>query len=202
MAALVARHGQPAYARRPGRTGMGKDPSGHFAALVEAVVYQQLAGAAAAAIHTRVLGVLEGPLEPSAVLALGEKGLRGAGLSQAKTAAILGLAEAVRSGGVALGPMARMDDEEVIAALCGLKGIGRWTAQMFCLFRLGRLDIWPVTDFGVRKGYATAYGFAEPPGAKELEGMGEPFRPYRSAAAWYCWRAARDRTAGQDGPAG
>ncbi|MBO0894742.1 MAG: DNA-3-methyladenine glycosylase 2 family protein, partial [Acidimicrobiales bacterium] len=121
---------------------------------------------------------------------------RRAGLSRAKTDAILGLAEAVTSGQVALSRMASLDDEDVIDALLGLRGIGRWTAQMFCLFRLGRLDVWPVTDYGVRKGYALAYGLPDLPAPRELEKLGDPFRPYRSVAAWYCWRAVRDRTAG------
>ncbi|MBO0715633.1 MAG: DNA-3-methyladenine glycosylase 2 family protein [Acidimicrobiales bacterium] len=196
MAGLVARHGPPAYTKRPGRTGTGSDSDGHFAALAEAVLYQQLAGAAAAAIHARVIAAVGGRMEPLAVVAAGEEALRRAGLSRAKTDAILGLAEAVTSGRVALSRMASLDDEDVIDALLGLRGIGRWTAQMFCLFRLGRLDVWPVTDYGVRKGYALAYGLPDLPAPRELEKLGDPFRPYRSVAAWYCWRAVRDRTAG------
>lgn len=196
MAGLVARHGPPAYTRRPGRVGMGSDSDGHFASLVEAVLYQQLAGAAAAAIHARVVEAVGGEMVPFAVVAAGEEPLRRAGLSRAKTEAILGLAEAVSSGQVALSPMARLDDEEVIEVLLSLRGIGRWTAQMFCLFRLGRLDVWPATDYGVRKGFAVAYGLTDLPGPRDLEKLGDPFRPYRSVAAWYCWRAARDRTAG------
>jgi 3-methyladenine DNA glycosylase/8-oxoguanine DNA glycosylase len=196
MAGLVARHGPPAYTRRPGRTGMGSDSDGHFAALVEAVLYQQLAGAAAAAIHARVVEAVGGRVEPLAVLAAGEDRLRAVGLSRAKTASILGLAEAVATGEVLLTRLSRLDDDEVIETLISLRGIGRWTAQMFCLFRLGRLDIWPVTDLGVRKGYANAYGLVDLPGERELDKLGDPFRPYRSVAAWYCWRSARDRTAG------
>jgi 3-methyladenine DNA glycosylase/8-oxoguanine DNA glycosylase len=196
MAGLVARHGPPAYTRRTGRTGMGGDSDGHFAALVESVLYQQLAGAAAAAIHARVVAAVGGQVEPLAVLAAGEERLRAVGLSRAKTAAILGLAEAVATGKVALTRIGRLDDEEVIATLISLRGIGRWTAQMFCIFRLGRLDIWPVSDYGVRKGYANAYGLVDLPGERELDQLGDRFRPYRSVAAWYCWRSARDRTAG------
>ena len=196
MAGLVARHGLPAYTKRPGRTGTGSDSAGHFAALVEAILYQQLAGAAAAAIHARVVEAVGGRMEPLAVAAAGEEPLRRAGLSRTKTAAILGLAEAVTSGQVDLSRMDRLDDEDVIEALAALRGIGRWTAQMFCLFRLGRLDVWPVTDYGVRKGYAVAYGLPDLPRPRDLEKLGDPFRPYRSVAAWYCWRAVRDRTAG------
>jgi 3-methyladenine DNA glycosylase/8-oxoguanine DNA glycosylase len=175
---------------------MGSDSDGHFAALVESVLYQQLAGAAAAAIHARVVEAVGGQVEPVAVLAAGEDRLRAVGLSRAKTAAILGLAEVVASGEVDLTRLSRLDDEEVIGSLLPLRGIGRWTAQMFCLFRLGRLDVWPVTDYGVRKGYANAYALVDLPGEKELVKLGDPFRPYRSVAAWYCWRSARDRTAG------
>lgn len=196
MAGLVARHGPPTYTRRPGRTGTGSDSDGHFAALVEAVLYQQLAGAAAAAIHARVVEAVGGRMEPLAVVTAGEQTLRSAGLSRAKTEAILGLAEAVTSGKVALSRTARLDDEAVIETLLSLRGIGRWTAQMFLLFRLGRLDVWPVADYGVRKGYALAYGLPDLPGPRDLEKLGDPFRPYRSVAAWYCWRAVRDRTAG------
>jgi DNA-3-methyladenine glycosylase II len=196
MAGLIVRHGQPSYTRRQGRTGVGRDPGGHFAALVESVLYQQLAGVAASAIHRRVVAALDGRVEPEAVLAAGEEGLRQAGLSRAKTNALLALAEAVSTGSIRLSEMARLDDEDVIASLSALRGIGRWTAQMFCLFRLGRLDVWPATDYGVRKGFAVAYGLAGLPGPRELAGMGDPFRPYRSVAAWYCWRAARDPSAG------
>ena len=80
-----------------------------------------------------------------------------------------------------------------MAELVRLPGIGPWTAQMFCIFTLGRLDVWPVTDYGVRKGYAVAYGLPEPPAPRWLQEAGQPFRPWRSVAAWYLWRAAEDR---------
>ena len=82
-----------------------------------------------------------------------------------------------------------LDDDEIVARLTTVRGIGRWTAEMFLLFQLGRLDVWPVGDLGVRKGYALAWGLPEPPTPKELAAYGETFRPYRSVAAWYCWRA-------------
>src|SRR5438093_781288 len=89
-----------------------------------------------------------------------------------------------------------LPDEAIVADLTAVPGIGRWTAEMFLLFQLGRLDVWPVGDYGVRKGYAVAYGLPETPTPKALTALGEPFRPYRSVAAWYCWRAAEAVTPG------
>ena len=92
----------------------------------------------------------------------------------------------------------RLGDEELIARLSTVPGIGRWTAEMFLIFQLGRLDVWPVGDYGVRKGYALLYGLADAPPPKELEPLGDRFRPYRSVAAWYCWRAAETVTPGEE----
>jgi 3-methyladenine DNA glycosylase/8-oxoguanine DNA glycosylase len=123
------------------------------------------------------------------VLAVPEEALRGAGLSAAKTRSIRALAEATSSGVVPLHDVEALPDEELIARLSTVPGIGRWTAEMFLIFQLGRLDVWPVGDLGVRKGYAAAWGLPEVPTPKELTAYGETFRPYRSVAAWYCWRA-------------
>jgi len=163
-----------------------------FENLAESIAYQQLAGKAAATIWGRVRALYadDGPLDPMAVLATPEADLRAAGLSGAKTAAILDLAGHVADGRLALDRTGRLDDEAVIEQLVAVRGIGRWTAQMFLIFTLRRLDVWPVGDLGVRSGYGIAYGMSEPPGPKELESMGESFRPYRSVAAWYCWRSA------------
>jgi 3-methyladenine DNA glycosylase/8-oxoguanine DNA glycosylase len=130
-----------------------------------------------------------GPLDPAAVLATPDADLRAAGLSGAKTAAILDLAAHVADGRLALDRTGRLPDETVIDQLVAVRGIGRWTAQMFLIFTLRRLDVWPTGDLGVRAGYGIAYGLSEPPTPKELEVMGEAFRPYRSVAAWYCWRS-------------
>jgi 3-methyladenine DNA glycosylase/8-oxoguanine DNA glycosylase len=130
-----------------------------------------------------------GPLDPAAVLATPEADLRGAGLSGAKTAAMLDLAAHAVDGRLELHRMGRLGDEVVIDELVAVRGIGRWTAQMFLIFALRRLDVWPTGDLGVRAGYGVAHGLTEPPTPKVLEELGEPLRPFRSEAAWYCWRA-------------
>jgi DNA-3-methyladenine glycosylase II len=162
----------------------------HFAALVRAITYQQLAGAAASTIHGRLVAVLDGIVEPAALMAASDEALRGAGLSGNKLASLRDLAAKVLDGTVVLNPrgLAREPDEEVIARLTSVRGIGEWTAHMFLMFQLRRLDVWPVGDLGVRKGYGLAWGVPTPT-AKELVPLGEPLRPYRSVAAWYCWRA-------------
>ncbi len=163
----------------------------HFAALVRSVLYQQLAGAAAAAIHGRLVASLGGEVTPEGVAALAPEALRQAGLSAAKAATITDLARKVLDGTVELDPrrIAREPDEEVVARLSTVRGIGRWTAQMFLIFQLRRLDVWPAGDLGVRRGYGLAYGLEAMPSERELEPLGDAFRPYRSVAAWYCWRA-------------
>jgi 3-methyladenine DNA glycosylase/8-oxoguanine DNA glycosylase len=168
----------------------------HFAALAESILYQQLAGRAAAAIHARFLALFDGTPTPEAVLALPVDKLRGAGLSGAKAASIRDLAEKVVSGTVELDRVAKLPDDELVRELTLVRGIGRWTAEMFLIFRLGRLDVWPVDDFGVRKGYQQLYALPEMPKPKELDALGERFRPYRSVAAWYLWRAADTVTPG------
>jgi DNA-3-methyladenine glycosylase II len=162
----------------------------HFAALVRSVVYQQLAGAAAGAIHGRLVLALGGDVSPGALLALSPETLRAAGLSASKSASLCDLAAKVLDGTVVLDPpgLARESDEEVITRLSTVRGIGRWTAQMFLLFQLRRLDVWPTGDLGVRRGYGLAWGVPMP-SERELGPLGEPLRPYRSVAAWYCWRA-------------
>jgi DNA-3-methyladenine glycosylase II len=162
----------------------------HFAALARSIVYQQLAGNAASAIHGRLVAALGGQVEPAALLALSVDQMRAAGLSANKTASLRDLAEKVLDGTVVLDPrgLAREPDPEVIERLTKVRGIGEWTAHMFLLFQLRRLDVWPTADLGVRKGYGLAWGIPVPT-ARELEPLGEPFRPYRSIAAWYCWRA-------------
>lgn len=162
----------------------------HFAALVRSIVHQQLAGSAAVAIHARLEAALGGNVTPNQVVAAAPEVLREAGLSMAKVASINDLAVKALDATVDLDPrrVARIDDEQVIRELCEVKGIGVWTAQMFLLFQLRRLDVWPTGDLGVRKGYALAFEVPQPTPA-QLEILGEQFRPYRSVAAWYCWRA-------------
>jgi len=173
----------------PCTIGRGRPERSHFAELARMVCYQQLAGAAARTIHGRFEALFAGPPTPDAVLALPDPVLRSAGLSAAKAASIRDLAARVQSGEVRLARIGRYDDEDVIAQLVTVRGIGRWTAEMFCMFQLRRLDVWPVDDLGVRKGYARIAGLSAMPPAKELGPLGDRFRPYRSVAAWYCWRA-------------
>ena len=161
----------------------------HFAALVRSIMYQQLAGAAALAIHTRFLGLFKEGLSPIAVLALPEGTMRSAGVSGAKQAAISDLALKVTDGTVPLHDVDSLSDDELVKRMVQVRGIGRWTAEMFLMFQLRRPDVWPVDDYGVRKGWATAHRLKELPTPRALEAEGEKFRPYRSVAAWYCWRA-------------
>jgi DNA-3-methyladenine glycosylase II len=169
------------------RRGRARRP--HFAELVRAVCYQQLAGAAARAIHGRLEARFDGPPTPEAVLALPVRTLRSVGLSASKAATIRDLAAHVVAGDVRLDRVGRRSDEQIVGELTLVRGIGRWTAEMFLIFQLGRLDVWPVDDFGVRKGYGVVHRLSAPPTARELEPLGGPYRPYRSVAAWYCWRA-------------
>ena len=163
----------------------------HFEALVRAVVYQQLAGRAAAAIHGRLIAVLSDTVTPGKLLSLPVEELRAAGLSGRKVASLQDLSAKVLDGTIVLDPAGLLEigDEDLIARLSTVLGIGRWTAEMFMLFQLQRMDVWPAGDLGVRKGYGLAWELPIPT-VKELEPLGEPFRPYRSVLAWYCWRAA------------
>jgi len=163
----------------------------HLATLVRAIVYQQLAGAAAAAIHGRLIAALGGEVTPERLLSLPSATLRSVGLSGAKTASLQDLATKVLDGTVVLDPkgLRAQSDAEVVARLSAVRGIGKWTAEMFLMFQLRRLDVWPTGDLGVRRGFGLAWGIPTPT-AKELEPLGDPYRPYRSVVAWYCWRAA------------
>ena len=163
----------------------------HLGTLVRAIVYQQLAGAAAAAIHGRLLDAMEGELTPERLLALSDDTLRAVGLSRAKVASLRDLAVKVLDGTVVLDSrrIRALGDEDLIERLSAVRGIGRWTAEMFLIFHLRRLDVWPTGDLGVRKGYGLAWGIPTPT-PRQLEPLGDPYRPYRSVVAWYCWRAA------------
>lgn len=172
-------------------------PLTRFQALTRSIVYQQLAGKAAATIHGRVVEALEGDVTAERVLAVEEETLRGAGLSRAKAAAIRDLASRVASGDVSLDDLDHLDDDAVVARLTRVRGIGRWTAEMFLLFTLLRPDVWPVTDLGVRSGMARLLGWEAPPSPRELELIGVGYRPWRSAAAWYCWRAVDTEVPGE-----
>ena len=182
IARLLAEAGPP----RLRRSGMSP-----FEALVQAIVYQQLAGAAARAIHGRLIAALPGGVEPEALLALTDDTLRAVGLSGAKVRSLRDLATKVLEGTVVIAPrrLARLSDEQIIERLVTVRGIGRWSAQMFLMFQLRRLDVWPTGDLGVRRGFGLAWNVPTPT-ARELEPLGDRYRPYRSVVAWYCWRAA------------
>ena len=182
-ARLLERHGPPDL--RPGAAAGDR-----FAAVASAIAHQQLAGRAAAAIWGRVVATVGEPVTPDAVLRAGPSALRAAGLSGAKTASLLDLATRSADGTVRLERIGRLDDEEVIAHLTVVRGIGRWTAQMFLLFHLRRLDVWPTGDLGVRVGFARAHGLDAPPTPRDLDDLGDAAAPYRSVLAWWCWREA------------
>ena len=180
----------PAMARvikRAGPIELQAPTEDSFAALVRSVMYQQLAGAAATAIHGRFLRLFTGALSPAAVLALPEGAMRSAGVSGPKSAAILDLAAKISDGTVPVHDLDGLSDDELTARLVQVRGIGRWTAEMFLIFQLRRLDVWPVDDYGVRKGWAAAHRLKEPPKPKDLQAKGDVFRPYRTIAALYCW---------------
>ena len=163
-----------------------------FDALSESIAYQQLSGKAAATIWKRVRALYPRRkyLDPQRVLETPDEKLRGAGLSRSKVAAIKDLAAKTIDGTVpSARALAKMTDEEIIERLVTVRGIGRWTVEMLLLFDLGRPDVWPVDDYGVRKGFAKTFGKRKLPKPKQLMKLGEKWRPHRSVAAWYFWRA-------------
>ena len=193
-AARILAERDPVIARLLAEAGpprLSRPAESHLGTLVRAIVYQQLAGRAAAAIHGRLLAALGGEVEPERLLALSDEQMRAVGLSRAKVASLRDLAAKVLDGTVVLSPrgLATESDDEIIARLSAVRGIGTWTAEMFLLFQLRRPDVWPVGDLGVRRGYGLAWQVPTPT-ARELGPLGDPFQPYRSVAAWYCWRAA------------
>ena len=180
-ARLLESHGPPRLGTRPA-------PADRFQTLARAIAHQQLAGKAAAAIWARVVAAVGGEFSPVSVLELGPQQLRACGLSTAKAAAILELAFFTAEGQIRFDRIARFDDQTVIEQLTSVKGIGPWTAQMFLMFDLRRIDVWPTGDYGVRAGFATAFGLETIPKPSELEALGAPFAPYRSVIAWWCWQ--------------
>lgn len=168
-----------------------------FAALAESIVYQQLTGKAAATIHGRLVALVlpRRRLRPEDVLALPDERLRSAGLSRAKVAELKDLSSKTQDGVVpSMARLLKMDDSEIIARLTSIRGIGRWTVEMLLIFRLGRPDILPITDYGVQKGFKVAFGKRKLPTPAQLAKYGARWAPYRSVAAWYLWRAADKKT--------
>ena len=181
MAAAIAGLG-------PCRLVRGRAAGGAFGALARSICFQQLAGAAASAIHGRFAALYDGRPTPAAVAATPDDVLRSVGLSGAKVASIRDLAAKSLDGTVRLEGWGRMDDDEIVDRLVQVRGIGPWTAQMFLIFQLNRPDVWPTGDLGVRVGYGRMHGLAEAPTPAALALGGEIYRPYRTIAAWYCWR--------------
>ena len=158
-------------------------PHTRFAVLARAICYQQLAGRAASTIHGRFVVAVGGEVTPAHVLATPADALRGAGLSAAKAAAITDLAQKVADGRVSLERIGRLSDEDIVDHLVQVRGIGRWTAEMFLLGTLGRLDVWPVGDYGVRAGFASAWGLPEIPAPAVLLDLRRG-RSVPTAASW------------------
>lgn len=163
-----------------------------YRGLLRSVLFQQLAGAAARAIEARFVAPHGGRYpKPERLLALRDGELRAAGLSRQKIASLRSIAAAFAPGGeLSSRRLARMDDDAVVAAVTQVRGVGEWTAHMLLMFSLARPDVLPVGDYGVRKAAMTLYDLRELPKRAELEALAEPWRPYRSVASWYLWRAA------------
>ena len=187
MAAVIAKVG-------PCRFQPGGFPT-HFEALLRAVVYQQISGKAAATIYARFQALYGGrPPKPTELLDTPLSELRSAGLSGQKASYVRDLAEHIESGELPVGELDHLSDDEILAALVRVKGIGKWTAQMFLMFQLGRPDVLPDGDLGIQKGIMLAYEMERMPTPKEVVEIAAPWRPHATIASWYLWRSL-------DGPA-
>ena len=183
LAAIIKRHGRCAL-------GEVRDRFDHFSMLVRAIVFQQLSTKAATTIHNRLLeSVPGGKPDPSLLAALTDEQFRTAGISRQKALYLRDLCEKVGSGAVPLQHVDGMSDEDVITALTQVKGIGRWTAEMFLIFRLQRPDVLPVNDLGIINAIQRAYRLRKKPTPARMLKLGEAWRPYRSIASWYLWRS-------------
>jgi DNA-3-methyladenine glycosylase II len=178
-----------AFIRRAGVPGARPRQGDALGSLARAIVFQQLATRAAAAIHRRFVAAIGGRVTAEAILATSPEALRASGLSTAKTRSLLDLAGKVADGSVPLDDLGGLDYDEIVERLTTIRGIGRWTAEMFLLFELRRPDVWPVDDLGVRHGWRVIHEQDEPLPPKALEVEGERFRPYRSAVALLCYHA-------------
>src|SRR5262245_28126359 len=178
-----------AFIRRAGPYGYRPGQGDAFTSLARAIVFQQLAGRAAAAIYGRFVEAIGGTVRADAILATSPEALRAAGLSGNKTLSLIDLATKVHDGTVPLEGIEADDDEAIIERLSTVRGIGRWTAEMFLMFELERPDVWPVDDLGVRHGWTLIHDLPEMIKPKALEAEGDRFRPYRSTVALYCWHA-------------
>jgi DNA-3-methyladenine glycosylase II len=170
--------------------GLTKPKLSQYQSLVRAVIAQQVSTAAAKTITGRLVINCEGSITPERVGALSTKQLQSVGLTGAKVRTLSELTAAALSGEINFRRFAKMSDEEIIQELVPLFGIGRWTVEMFLIFHLGRLDVWPVDDLAVRRGWDNLHGNSEAIKPKELQRLGEQFVGMRSVVAWYCWRAS------------
>jgi DNA-3-methyladenine glycosylase II len=193
LAALIRQHGPCGLA--------AAQRSDHFSALVRAIVFQQLSTKAASTIYSRLVALLPGgELTPAALAALSDDQLRSAGISRQKGSYLRDLCAKVGKGVVPLDDLEGMDDEQVVAALTTVKGIGRWSAEMFLMFRLHRPDVLPVGDLGIVNAVMKVYRLRKKPTPERLRRLGEAWKPYRSVASWYLWRSL-DNVPGQPAPA-
>lgn len=160
-----------------------------FGALARSITFQLLATKAADTIHQRVIDVCGGEVSPDSLLKTGHATLRGVGLSNAKAAAMLDLAERARDGRLRLAHHGRMSDSEVIADVVAVRGVGTWTVQMYLMHTLARHDVWPAGDLGVRNGWSLVHQLDEMISEKHLQDRGDVFEGVRSDVAWYCWQA-------------
>jgi DNA-3-methyladenine glycosylase II len=190
MAELVAEHGKMSVERRLRERGQVRDP---WAVLVSAVVGQQLSAKAAATIRARLMEPYGDRMPtPAELLEADEKDLRAAGLSGRKVEYVRDLARHVAEGELDLDALATMSDEEAISEITAVRGFGRWSAEMFLIFQLGRPDVLPVGDLGIRRAVERAYGLDELPDPDELEQIAEPWRPQRTLACLYLWESLRN----------
>jgi len=160
----------------------------YFESLVRSVIAQQISSAAAATIIERVRKVTKNRMSPRVFSNKSIDELRSVGLSSSKVKTIQGLANAHLNKEINLSDLTHATNDEVVKILSSQWGIGRWTAEMFLMFTMGRLDVWPVGDLAVRRGWQIAHAMKDMPNEKQMEPLGDPFSPYRSIAAWYCWR--------------
>lgn len=169
--------------------GVKRSSQSNFQSLAESILSQQLSTKAAATIIQRVSGLSDGRLDPQLLSKLSPRALRSAGCSESKARALRELAIAVVAGELPIRSLSRKTDEEIMDLLLPYFGIGRWTVEMFLIFQLGRQDIWPTGDLGVRRGWEKIHKLTSDVSIDELEEAGAKFTPHRTHLAWYCWRA-------------
>lgn len=181
LAALIRKHGECGLAKA--------QRSDHFSALVRAITGQQLSTKAAATIFSRLVALMPDGVTPAAMSSLTDEQMRAVGMSRQKIGYFRDLCDKASNGVVPLHALDAMSDEEVIAALTAVKGIGRWSAEMFLMFRLHRPDVLPVDDLGIVNAVKNVYRLRKRPTAERIRKLGEAWRPYRSVASWYLWRS-------------